>query len=91
MRLTCPHCGARDAQEFTYLGDAGVRRPEGAAASEAEMFAYVYLRENPAGAHRELWFHGAGCQEWLVVTRDTRSHAVSAVEPARDAHAGDPA
>jgi sarcosine oxidase subunit delta len=32
---------------------------------------------------RELWFHTAGCHSWLVVTRDTRTHAISAVEPAR--------
>ena len=29
MRLPCPYCGDRDAQEFSYRGDAGPRRPEG--------------------------------------------------------------
>ena len=29
----------------------------------------------PQGAHRELWYHGAGCHAWLVVTRDL-SHAM---------------
>ena len=43
---------------------------------------YVYLRDNPMGAHRELWYHAAGCHAWLVVTRDTRSHAISSVEAA---------
>ncbi len=46
--------------------------------------AYVYLRDNPAGPHRELWQHVAGCRAWLVVTRDTRTHEVLRVEPARD-------
>ena len=71
MRITCPHCGARDAQEFSYLGAADLQRPEGMAASEAAMADYVYQRDNPAGVHRELWYHGAGCHAWLVVTRDT--------------------
>ena len=91
MRITCPHCGARDAQEFTYLGAADLKRPDGMAATEAAMTDYVYQRENPAGTHRELWYHGAGCHAWLVVTRDTRSHAIEAVEPARALAKGEPA
>ncbi len=41
------------------------------------MTDYVYLRDNPAGAHRELWYHGAGCRSWLVVARDTRTHQIA--------------
>jgi methylglutamate dehydrogenase subunit B len=37
------------------------------------------MRDNPAGAHSELWYHGAGCQAWLAVDRDTRTHAVTVV------------
>lgn len=80
MRFDCPHCGSRDVQEFTYLRDAGPRRPDGMAATLAEMHVYLYERDNPAGRHRELWYHGSGCRAWLVVTRDTRTHAVFAVE-----------
>ena len=29
MRIPCPHCGERDVQEFSYLGDAGVGRHHG--------------------------------------------------------------
>jgi methylglutamate dehydrogenase subunit B len=47
------------------------------------MVDYVYQRDNPAGRHSELWYHGSGCHGWLVVTRDTRSHAIEAVEPAK--------
>lgn len=84
MRIPCPHCGERDASEFTYLGDATKRRPAPDAPFEA-MVDYVYLRDNPAGSHREFWYHAAGCHAWLIVTRDTRTHAVGAVESARDA------
>lgn len=88
MRITCPYCGARDAQEFSYLGDANPQRPDGMHATEAAMSDYVHLRDNPAGRHRELWYHGAGCHAWLVVTRDTRTHAIEAVEVARKTKAG---
>ncbi len=84
MRIPCPMCGERDAQEFTYLGDAKPARPDPADATEA-MFDYVYLRDNPAGPMREYWHHAAGCHAWLVVSRDTRTHAIGAVELARDA------
>lgn len=83
MRLPCPNCGPRDAAEFAYLGDAAPRRPAPEAGTDA--FAdYVYLRDNPAGPIREHWYHRAGCQSWLVVTRDTRSHAISGAVAAAD-------
>src|SRR6266545_1624992 len=81
MRIACPHCGERDAREFSYLGDATLKRPDPLAADALKRFvAYVYLRDNPAGPHRELWYHGAGCQAWLVVTRDTRTHQMLGVQ-----------
>jgi len=84
MRIDCPHCGSRDSREFTVLGDAAPQRPDPDGPDAGEQFrAYVYERENPAGAHRELWYHGVGCQAWLVVTRDTRTHRIDKVEAAR--------
>jgi sarcosine oxidase subunit delta len=77
MRIPCPFCGERDGEEFQTLGEAAGPRPDPAASdAEAEFFAYVHLRENPAGPHREYWYHAAGCRRWLLVTRDTRSNAV---------------
>ncbi len=85
MRISCPHCGLRDVREFTYLGDAAPERPDPNTAEAADRFiSYVYLRDNPAGAHRELWYHGAGCQAWLAVERDTRMHAIAAVSSYKD-------
>ncbi|WP_226779232.1 sarcosine oxidase subunit delta [Oceaniglobus trochenteri] len=79
MRLTCPLCGERDLREFSYTGDAVLcERPAPEAGPEA-WDAYLHLRENPAGVARDLWHHGAGCSAWLVVTRDTVTHAVIAV------------
>jgi len=37
---------------------------------------YLHNRDNPCGETRDLWFHEAGCGAWLVVTRDTATHAV---------------
>ncbi|PZQ11327.1 MAG: sarcosine oxidase subunit delta [Ancylobacter novellus] len=85
MRIACPYCGSRGVDEFSYLGDATVTRPDPAAENAMAAFVdYVHIRDNPAGLHRELWQHAAGCQSWLVVTRDTRTHAIEAVEMAKD-------
>ncbi len=83
MRIPCPHCGERDVGEFTYLGAAGLRRPDGLDADPAAMAEYVYLRDNPAGPLAELWYHAFGCRSWITLTRDTRTHAIAAAEPAR--------
>jgi heterotetrameric sarcosine oxidase delta subunit len=86
MRIECPFCGERDSSEFTYLGDAGYRRPQPDATDASERFyEAVYLRDNPAGPHQELWYHASGCMSWLRVTRDTRTHAILAVQLAREA------
>ncbi len=82
MRLPCPYCGERDSREFTYRGDAGPTRPE---ADEA-MADYVYLRDNPLGWHNEYWLHTV-CRTWLVVERNTVTHAVGTVVPARNQRA----
>ena len=77
MRIPCPHCGTRGSEEFNYRGAADPARPA-ADAPAAAWHEYVYLRDNPAGPHRELWQHVHGCRRWLVVTRDTRNHAILA-------------
>ena len=78
MLIPCPYCGTRDGHEFTVIGDAALmERPDPEAADAAGRFhAYAYLRTNPDGRHRELWYHASGCRRLLVVTRDTRTHAV---------------
>jgi methylglutamate dehydrogenase subunit B len=78
MRIDCPFCGAREITEFSYLGDAGVTRPEPEAGGEA-FHDYAYLRTNPAGEHREYWYHAAGCHSWLVVERNTVTHQIGRV------------
>jgi heterotetrameric sarcosine oxidase delta subunit len=57
VRITCPYCGERDLREFTYKGAAvALDRPDPEAGTEA-WDAYVFLRENPAGDTRDLWYH----------------------------------
>ena len=85
MRIPCPICGARDRREFYYRG-AALERPDRQAGDDA-WADYVHLRDNPAGEIRELWYHGGGCGAWLVVTRDTVSHAIRAAETAAGARA----
>lgn len=78
MRLTCPLCGERDRREFYYQGAASMLdRPSG---DDPKVWSdWLHLRDNPAGMTRELWYHEAGCCSWLVVERDTVTHAVQAV------------
>ena len=86
MLIPHPLLGPRDAQEFTYLGDASlIDRPDWQAEDAAAAFHdYLYQRDNPAGLHRELWFHEQGDRSWLVVTRDTVTHEIVKAELARD-------
>jgi len=88
MQITCPYCGARDAQEFAYLGDATLKRPDPDLDSAQDAFHdYVYLRENPAGAHEELWYHSAGCRRWVRVARHMATHKITSAQFSCDAEA----
>ena len=85
MIIQHPILGPRDAQEFVYPGDASrIDRPDGMTAGIEVFHEYLYQRSNPAGVHRELWYHEQGDRSWLVVTRNTVTHEITKVELARD-------
>lgn len=86
MIIHHPLLGPRDSAEFTYLGDANlIHRPDWQDPEALKKFTdYGYQRKNPAGLHRELWFHEQGDRSWLVITRNTVTHEITKVELARD-------
>ena len=49
--------------------------------------SFVYLRDNPAGSARELWYHEGGCGAWIVVTRDTVTHEMMGPQLASEVNA----
>ena len=91
MRIHCPLCGPRDRREFTYYGsDDYLNRPAEGAPAQA-WDDYLHLRDNPAGITRDLWYHETGCASWLVLTRDTVTHAIHEVQLVADRSPPDPA
>ena len=85
MLITCPHCGARPVEEFTFNGDASLTRPTSNDPSSMDQWHdYVYLRDNPKGLFDEYVHHSGGCRAWLVVTRNTETHDINAIVTARD-------
>ncbi len=85
LRIKCPVCGSRDETEFSYGGDASPARPEMTETDPKVWHDYVFLRDNPRGAHREYWHHVQGCRQWLIVERDTETHAIGGCKLARAA------
>ena len=85
LLITCPHCGARPVEEFTFNGDASLTRPTSNDPSSMDQWHdYVYLRDNPKGLFDEYVHHSGGCRAWLVVTRNTETHDINAIVTARD-------
>jgi len=41
-----------------------------------DLDKHLFLRDNPAGVTRDVWYHEAGCGAWMVVTRNTVTHEV---------------
>ncbi len=67
--LSCPNCGKRPVQEFTFKGEYQ-KRPAPDAPFEA-WTDYVFMAANRAGRQTEWWFHRNGCQRWFLTERDT--------------------
>jgi sarcosine oxidase, subunit delta len=65
LLIECPWCGARPADPNTL--------------SDAAWADYVVIRQNRRGAHDERWWHVRGCGSWLMIRRDTTTHAIESV------------
>ena len=77
MKLPCPLCGSRDRREFYYMGaEDYLDRPDQDASLDA-LDDHLFLRDNPAGETRDLWYPEQGCGAWRIVTRNTVTHQVS--------------
>ena len=58
LEIKCPYCGKRSQNEFSYGGDATIKRPQlGEEISTEDWDNFVYYRDNPRGKHSELWHH----------------------------------
>jgi heterotetrameric sarcosine oxidase delta subunit len=75
--LSCPNCGPRPVDEYSYGGEVTVRATDSEA--ERELFHYLYFRNNTAADQREWWFHSSGCREWFQAERNTTRNEVLAV------------
>jgi sarcosine oxidase subunit delta len=74
LLINCPYCGQRPEIEFQYGGQAHVARPENPSTSSDEEWAeFLYMRDNPKGAHFERWRHTHGCARFFNAVRDTFS------------------
>jgi heterotetrameric sarcosine oxidase delta subunit len=85
LLIECPHCGPRDEIEFSYGGEAHIRRPEDPSGVDDAAWAdYLFMRSNSKGDYLERWCHSEGCRRWFNLRRDTLSHAITAVYGACD-------
>ncbi|TFL18498.1 sarcosine oxidase subunit delta [Jannaschia formosa] len=75
LLIHCPYCDETLPEvEFTYAGQAHVVRPaDPSSTSDSEWEAFLFLRENPKGAHYERWRHLHGCGRFFNAVRDTVS------------------
>lgn len=84
LRIECPYCGVRDFTEFHYGGDASRKMPDLADENTDHWTEYVMFRDNPMTSHAEYWQHHSGCRQWIRIIRNTVSHVIESVTPARE-------
>ena len=74
MLIDCPFCGERAQIEFAYERTLDSIVTLDMPAEEA--VSHLYARANPRGLDNELWRHGAGCRQWLVLRRHRQTHEI---------------
>ena len=80
LEIECPWCGLRDQDEFSYGGEAHIKRPADSESMPDYKWAdYLFNRKNTKGIHAELWCHSSGCRLWFNVLRDTVSYKILSV------------
>ena len=79
LLIECPWCGPREESEFAPGGEADIRRPDPATASDRDWAEYLYYRTNAKGLHLERWLHAQGCRSWFNLARDTLTQEIRGV------------
>ena len=81
LHIHCPYCDqARAEDEFHYKGEAHIVRPsDPQSISDEEWGQYLFHRKNIKGAHREMWYHSAGCRKIINVIRNTVTYQIEKV------------
>lgn len=78
LLIHCPYCGPRPEAEFAYGGQAHIARPaDPMRLSDDEWAAFLYMRDNTKGAHRERWRHANGCGRFFNAIRDTTTDVIT--------------
>ncbi len=80
LLISCPYCGPRSEEEFSYGNEAHIARPKQPdKLNDAEWAEYVFMRSNTKGVFLERWMHAHGCRRWFNVARDTVSYEILTV------------
>jgi sarcosine oxidase subunit delta len=77
LLIPCPNCGPRDESEFDYGGRA-IALPR-LDASLDDWHQALHLGADSERRIDEHWYHAAGCECWIRVSRDLFSHEIGEV------------
>jgi heterotetrameric sarcosine oxidase delta subunit len=75
LRLTCPYCGQRSREEFSFGGESP-NIPDAVTDPGQRNVDYVWFFDNVEGPSTERWFHHGGCRRWHTAHRDTATDTV---------------
>ena len=77
MQVSCPWCGPRNEDEFTWGGEASRVRPDDPSSlTDGQWAAYMYNNDNKKGWVIERWWHARGCEQWFEICRNNVTHEI---------------
>lgn len=78
LLIPCPNCGERDETEFAHGGTVRRLPALDGASNASDWHAAVHIRQHGNEPRLEFWYHHAGCERWIELTRDLRDHSFKA-------------
>lgn len=75
LLIPCPNCGPRDESEFDYGGPA-IALPT-LEASTSDWHQALHLSSTTDQRIDEHWYHSAGCECWIRISRDLVTHEIN--------------
>ena len=82
LLIPCPNCGPRDESEFDYGGPV-IALPT-LEASTSDWHQALHLSGTTDQRVDEHWYHSAGCECWIRISRDLVTHEINDAATSRD-------
>jgi methylglutamate dehydrogenase subunit B len=80
LKIPCTFCGERDISEFSYGGRVTTLPKLDGDKGLQDWHEAVHMRPQTGEVVVENWFHEYGCENWISIQRNVKSHVITVID-----------